>query len=72
MKKYAIAAAKVVSLIVPAAARPGISQELDAGDQAERVLGHRYHVGRHHHRGPEDVRPMTMLPDPALGEEAAR
>ena len=45
MKKYAIAAAKAVSLIVPAAVSPGISQELDAGDQAERVLGHRYHVG---------------------------
>ena len=46
VKKYAIAAAKAVSLIVPElAVSPGISQALDAGDQAERVLGHRYHVG---------------------------
>ena len=72
MKKYAIAAAKAASLIVPAAASAGISQELDAGDQAKRVLGHRYHVGRRHHRDPEDVRPMTMLHDPALEDEAAR
>lgn len=44
MKKYAIAAATAASLIVPAAASAGFMQELDAGDQVERVAAHRYHV----------------------------
>jgi hypothetical protein len=58
--------------MVPAAASAGMSQELDAGDEAEGVLNHRYHVERHHPRDPEDVRPKTMLTYPALEAEVAR